>query len=47
MFKEQSYLLQGIEVTENSPLHYLNDLISKGDSLTQTQQLNTIRLIGT
>jgi len=46
MFKEQSYLLQGIEVTKDSLLCHLNDLITKGDTLTQTQQLNIIRFIG-
>jgi len=46
MFKEQSSILQGIEVNENSPYTNLNNLINNGDSLSQTQQLNLIRLMG-
>jgi len=45
MFQEQFYLLQGIEVTENSPYSLLNNIITNGDTLNQTQQLNIIRLM--
>jgi len=46
MFQEQLYLLQGIEVSENSPYSLLNNLITNGDTLNQTQQLNIIRFMG-